>query len=102
MTAPGNFVRAETGPFNLSLESIIKYLFYDFICSWLTIVAEEKIEQETIEQKQPEINENKGDSELRKMAIPAEPNEIKTEKKLNNNNFIPGKKKREKTRLKLK
>ena len=49
------------------------------------------------------INKNKGDSELRKMAIPAEPNEIKTEKKLNNNNnFIPGKKKRGKTRLKLK
>ena len=64
---------------------------------------EEKIEQRAIEQKQPEINENKGDSELRKMAIPAEPNEIKTEKKLNNNNnFIPGKKKRGKTRLKLK
>ena len=64
---------------------------------------EEKIEQKTIEQKQPEINENKGDSELRKMAIPAEPNEIKTGKKLNKtNNFIPGKKKRGKTRLKPK
>ena len=33
ITAPGNFMRAETVPFNLSLESIIKYLFYDF--NWL-------------------------------------------------------------------
>ncbi|MBA60714.1 MAG: hypothetical protein CMB30_03365 [Euryarchaeota archaeon] len=64
---------------------------------------EEKIEQETIEQKQPEINKTKSDSDLRKMAITAEPNEIKTEKKQNKtNNFIPGKKKRGKTRLKLK
>ena len=33
ITAPGNSMRAETVPFNLSLESIIKYLFYDF--NWL-------------------------------------------------------------------
>ena len=64
---------------------------------------EEKMEQEKVEKQLPEIKGNQGDSELRKMAITAEPNEARTEKKqTKNNNFIPGKKKRGKTRLKLK
>ena len=64
---------------------------------------EEKMEQEKVEKERPEIKENQGDSELRKMAIIAEPNEARTEKiQTKNNNFIPGKKKRGKTRLKLK
>tara|TARA_B100002052_G_C15590814_1_gene466564 strand:- start:59 stop:646 length:588 start_codon:yes stop_codon:yes gene_type:complete len=64
---------------------------------------EEKIEQETKVQKLPEIKDNQSESNLRKMAITSESIETKTEKKqTKSNNFIPGKKRREKRRLKLK
>ena len=65
---------------------------------------EERIEQEPIkEEEKPEIKDNQGDSNLRKMAITAEPKKPKKDKQTTkNNNFIPGKKKRGKTRLKQK
>ena len=64
---------------------------------------EDNMDKEIIKEEKPEIKDNKGDSNLRKMAITAEPKLPKeSTKSTKKNNFIPGKKKRGKTRLKLK